>query len=350
MKFTVNQLAELVEGQVRGSGSVEISAAAPADNGKPGEISFVLTEAHLATARRAQASCLIIPPYLDCAPVPAIVVDEPKLAFARALRALYPLPELPPGVHDSAVIADGATLGGGVHVAAQAYVGPGARLGAGVVVGPGAVVEADAYVGRDSFLHARSVVGPGCVLGERVIVHSGAVLGADGFGYVTTQGRHEKFPQVGIVSIGDDVEIGANTSIDRGSLQPTTVGSGTKIDNLVQVGHNVQIGKHCLICAQVGIAGSAEIGDHVIIGGQSAVGDHCVIESGALFGATSGIVPGKRVRGGQMYFGAPARPVAKAKRQMAAQLRLPALMQRVKAIEEKLGIRRSQRADEPDSE
>ena len=263
MAHTVRDLADLVGGEVRGDGSVEIRGAASAESGKPGEISFVLSEEHLERALRAQASCLIVLAGMETQGVPAIVVAEPKLAFAKVLRVLYPRTRLPEGVHETAAIDPQATLGKDVRVGPQASIAAGVRLEDGVEIGAGSSVEADAYIGRDSVLHSRVVVGARCVLGARVELHSGVVIGADGFGYVTSESVHEKFPQVGHVVIGDDVEIGANTTVDRGALEPTRIGSGTKIDNLVQIAHNVQIGEHCMICGQTGLAGSAIVGNHV---------------------------------------------------------------------------------------
>ena len=332
MSQTVSQLAERVGGQVRGDGSVEIHGGASAENGKPGEISFVQTAEFLKTALAARASCLIVHPSLDTGSVPAIVVDDPKLAFARVLRALHPRPAPAEGVHASAVVEPSATLGRGVHVGAQAYIGEDARCADGVVIGAGTVVERGACIGRDSYLHSRVVVGADCVLGERVELHSGVVVGSDGFGYVTHAGGQEKFPQLGTVQIGDDVEVGANTTIDRGALDPTRIGNGTKIDNLVQIAHNVQIGEHCLICAQSGLAGSAVIGDRVMILGQCAVGDHTILEDGVILTARTAALPHKTHAGG-VYFGAPARPVKEGMRQMAAVTRLPDALRKLTRLE-----------------
>ena len=282
MSHTVSELAELVGGKVRGDGLVEIHRAASAEGGKPGEISFVLSEKFLETALEAQASCLIVPPSLDTGNVPAIVVAEPQLAFARVLRALHPRPVLPEGVHGSAVVDETATLGKGVHVGPQAFIGAGVRCEGGVTVGAGTVLERGAYIGRDSYLHPRVIVGADCVLGERVELQSGVVVGSEGFGYVSHADGHEKLPQLGNVLIGDDVEVGANTTIDRGALDPTRIGNGTKIDNLVQIAHNVQIGEHCLICSQVGIAGSSVLGNRVIVLGQGAVAGPPTQEDGVV--------------------------------------------------------------------
>ncbi|MBW2282764.1 MAG: UDP-3-O-(3-hydroxymyristoyl)glucosamine N-acyltransferase [Deltaproteobacteria bacterium] len=335
MSQTVSQLAERVGGEVRGDGSVEIHGAASAESGKPGEISFVENEKFLETALAAQASCLIVPPSLDTGNVPAIVVDHPKLAFARILRALNPRPSPATGVHPSAVVEESAKLGRDVHVGAHVYIGEDAHCEDGVVIGAGSVVERGVRIGRDCYLHARVVVAVGCVLGERVELHSGVVIGADGFGYVSHAGGHEKFPQLGTVVIGDDVEVGANTTIDRGALDPTRIGNGTKIDNLVQIAHNVQIGEHCMICAQTGIAGSAVIGNYVMMLGQTAAGDHAVLEDGVVLTARTATLPGKTYAGGA-YLGAPAVPAREAMRQIAATARLPDALRRLARLEREL--------------
>jgi UDP-3-O-[3-hydroxymyristoyl] glucosamine N-acyltransferase len=336
MAYTVSDLAKRVGGEVRGDGAVEIHGAASADAGKPGEISYVLTEGHLEPALRAQASCLIVPPGLDPGSVPAIVVAEPKWAFAVILAVLYPRGELNEGVHPTAIVDASATLGRDVRIAPHACIEADVRLDDGVEIGAASVVEAGAYIGRDSRLHARVVIGAGCVLGERVEVQSGVVIGSDGFGYVTHDGNHVKFPQVGHVIVGDDVEIGANTTIDRGSLEPTRIGAGTKIDNLVQIAHNVVIGEHCIICAQVGIAGSSVIGNRAILGGQAALADHAGMEDGAILGGRGGVLPGKVLRGGQMYWGLPARPIKDVLRQQAATSRLPDALRKLARLEREL--------------
>lgn len=336
MPYTVSELAERVGGEVRGDGSVEIHGAASSEGGKPGEISFVLTEGHLENALAAQASCLIVPPGLETGDVPAIVSPEPKWAFAVILQLLYPRPRLPEGVHASAVVDPTATLGRDVRIGPGACVGPGVRLDDGVEVGPGCVIGRDAYLGRDCLLHPKVVIAAGCILGERVEVHSGSVIGSDGFGYVTHEGAHAKFPQVGHVVIGDDVEIGASTTIDRGSLEPTRIGNGTKIDNQVQIAHNVTIGEHCMVCAQVGIAGSSTIGSRVILAGNAAVADHVTIEDGVILLARGGAAPNKVLRSGGVYWGVPARPVKEIMRQQAATARLPDALKTLKRLEREL--------------
>ncbi len=336
MAYTVSELARRVGGQVRGDGSVEIHGAASADAGKPGEISYVLTETHLEPALRAQASCLIVPPDLDPGSVPAIVVAEPKWAFAVILAVLHPRGAAPGGVHSTAIVDASATLGRDVRIGPHVCIEANVRLDDGVEIGAASVVEAGAYIGRDSRLHARVVIGADCVLGERVEVHSGVVIGSDGFGYVTHDGAHVKFPQVGNVIVGNDVEIGANSTIDRGSLEPTRIGDGTKIDNLVQIAHNVRIGEHCMICAQVGIAGSSVIGNRAILGGQAALADHVEMEDGAILGARGAAAPGKVLRAGQMYWGVPARPIKDVLRQQAATSRLPNALRKLSKLEREL--------------
>ncbi|MGH9763158.1 MAG: UDP-3-O-(3-hydroxymyristoyl)glucosamine N-acyltransferase, partial [Blastocatellia bacterium] len=230
-----------------------------------------------------------------------------------------------------------------------------ARLGSEVAVGPyvaieddaeignGAVIEAfccigrDSRIGTDTWLHPRVTLYPGVRLGNRVEIHSGAVIGADGFGYVFGEGRHWKFPQIGGVEIGDDVEIGANTTIDRGSLETTRVADGVKIDNLVHLAHNVQVGEHSVIAAQTGVSGSSTIGRRAIIGGQVGIADHCKVEDGAIVGAQAGVPTGKTIRSGETVWGTPARPLKRFKEQYAWYARLPELAERIRSLEREDG-------------
>jgi UDP-3-O-[3-hydroxymyristoyl] glucosamine N-acyltransferase len=264
-----------------------------------------------------------------------IAVAYPKLAFIRAATALHPEKTIAPGIHPTAIIASGARLAPDVSVGAYTVietgvvVGPMTRLGAGVVLGEG--VE----VGEQCVFHPRVTVYPGARIGNRVILHAGVVVGSDGFGYVFAEGRHHKFPQLGQVVIEDDVEIGSNTTLDRGSLGITSIGQGTKIDNLVQVAHNVRIGRHCVIAAQTGISGSTVVGDYVVMGGQVGIGDHVRIEARAILGGGAGILPGKIVREGQTVWGRPGRPLSEFKKMYAHLSHLPRLAERVKRLEDR---------------
>ena len=262
---------------------------------------------------------------------PCIRISGVRGAFARCLELFAPREEAPPGVHETAIVGPGVTLGSGCSVMAYAVIGRGARLGDGVVVHPHAVVGEDAELGAESIIYSHAVLYPRTVTGARVRVHAGAVIGADGYGYEWNGERHQKIPQVGRVRLGDDVEVGANTTIDRATTGETVVGAGTKIDNLVQIGHNVTTGQHCLIVSQVGIAGSVTLGNGVVMGGQSGSADHLTIADGARIAARGGVWGD--VPAGAVYGGHPARPQRDEVRIQAAMRRLPELLRRVKELE-----------------
>jgi UDP-3-O-[3-hydroxymyristoyl] glucosamine N-acyltransferase len=270
------------------------------------------------------------------APVPSIHVADPRLALAVLLEMFGPEPEHPRGVHPTAAIAASAQLDRDVAIAAYAVIGDRARVGAETVVYPHAYVGPDAIVGSRCVLHPRVVVGERVHIGDRVVLHAGAVLGADGFGFVPGRDGHRKIPQVGTVVVGDDVEIGANTTVDRATLGETRIGEGTKIDNLVQVAHNVHIGRRCLIAAQVGIAGSSVIEDGVMLAGQVGVSDHVRIGAGAVVLAGAGVL--KDVPPGVTVSGFPARPHREELQQQAMRRRLPELMRLLREHQKHLPI------------
>ncbi len=256
---------------------------------------------------------------------PLLIARHPRLAFARAARFLCPAPGRSPGVHPSAVVQVSARLGKDVMVAERAVIGEKAEIGDRTWIGAGAVIGAEVHIGSDCEIYPNVTIYPGAQIGDRVMVHAGAVLGADGFGYVRdpATGRYEKFPQVGRLEIGDDVEIGANSTIDRGALEVTRIGRGAKIDNLVHIGHNCQIGEDVVIAAQTGLSGSIVIEKDVVLGGQVGIGEHARIEEGVMLGGQGGILPHKVLRGkGVAFWGTPARPVREYLKQLAALARL----------------------------
>jgi UDP-3-O-[3-hydroxymyristoyl] glucosamine N-acyltransferase len=260
-----------------------------------------------------------------------IEAAQPKLAFALIAELLHPPRRSEPAVHPSAQVAESATIDESAFVGARAHVGARARVGAGTQLLAGVFIGDDVSVGRDCVLHPNVVLYDGAQLGDRVILHAGVVIGADGFGYVRSETGYHKFPQMGAVVIEDDVEIGANTCVDRGALGETRIGRGTKIDNLVQVGHNVQIGARVVIASQTGISGSTVIEDDAIIGGQVGMGDHARVQSGAIIGSKAGILPGKIVRPG-VWWGVPVQPLADYKRLNAHLGRLPQMRDEIKAL------------------
>ena len=257
---------------------------------------------------------------------------HPRVAFARATALLVPAATPPSGIHPTAVVPESATLGEGVSLGAYVVLGERVSLGDGVVVHPLASVYADAQVGAHTVIHSHAVVGAGARLGAHVILHPGAVIGADGFGFeLTPEGTWLHVPQVGSVALEDGVEIGANACIDRAALDTTRVGEGTKIDNLVQIGHNCEIGAHCMICGQAGLAGSSHLGHHVVLGGQSGLSGHLHVGDGAQLAGSSGAMAD--IPAGQRYAGSPARPIREMGVQLLAMEKLPALLKQVKRLQ-----------------
>lgn len=339
----VEELAQRLGATLHGDGSRVITGVAALENAGPQDLTFAEGERALDRAIAARAGCLLIaaqlPPELvaKLGGQTTLAVKHPKLAFIQAAAAICPKPAPAPGIHPSAEVAAGARLGENVTVGPLVVVGPNASVGARTCLGAGVVLGQGAVVGTDCVLHPHVVLYPGARLGNRVILHAGVVIGSDGFGYVFAEGRQQKFPQLGRVIIEDDVEIGANTTVDRGSLGSTVIGEGAKIDNLVQVAHNVRIGKHVVIAAQTGISGSVEIGDYVVIGGQVGIAQKARLEAGVVIGAQAGILPNKVIRSGSTMWGTPARPLAEFKKLYAHLSNLPRLAERVRELAERRG-------------
>jgi UDP-3-O-[3-hydroxymyristoyl] glucosamine N-acyltransferase len=332
---TVGELARWLGAEAEGDASRRISGVAPLEAAREKEISFVESERGLRDALASRAGCLVAPPGLSLPGCTVIRLRNPRYGFARVVELFFPRPPRKPGIHRTAEIGNGVELGEDAEVGAQAVIGNGAKIGARTSIGAGCVVGENSVVGDDSILYPRVTLYPGARIGSRVILHSGCVVGSDGFGYAFEGGRYHKFPQIGTVEISDDVEIGSNTTIDRGALGPTRIGRGTKIDNLVQIAHNVQIGENCVIASLTGISGSAVIEDFVVIAGQVGIGDHARVEKGAVLGGQCGILPHKTVRAGQTVWGTPARPIKEQLEQQALVGRLPRLFEKMKAGEKK---------------
>ena len=275
------------------------------------------------TPEQVKAGCLIAERDLVQPGLTAILSARPKLDFARAAALLAPLPQGFGNRHPTAVVAQDARIAPDVDIGPCCVVGSRATILQGTILHAGVVVGEECRVGACCTLYPRVVLYPGAVLGDRVVLHAGVVIGGDGFGYVFDGSTQVKFPQTGSVVIGDDVEVGCNTTIDRGSLGVTRIAAGAKIDNLVQIAHNVQIGRGVVIAAQTGISGSTVIEDYAVIGGQVGLGDHARVQSGAVIGSKAGVLPGKIVRGGEVYWGVPVRPLSEYKRLNALFGRLP---------------------------
>lgn len=337
MTVTVRQLAEWVRGEVLGDGDLPISNARPLAEAQPGDITFVESERHLHAWHASRASAAIVPPTVEANGRPVIRVGDPLMAFVDVVRRLAGLPpDPPPEISPAAHIHPTAQLGPRVAVGPFAVIGEGAEVGAGSVIHAGAVIGRFCKLGEQVVIHPHAVLYDRCVLGNRVVVHANAVLGADGFGYRTHQGRHVKVPQLGWVEIEDDVEIGAGTTIDRGTFGPTRVGAGTKIDNLVMIGHNCRIGRHNLLCSQVGIAGSCTTGDYVVMAGQVGVADHVTIGDRVTVMAKSG-VPGN-IPSDSQVLGSPATPHKEQARILMSLEKLPEMRRDLLRIKKRLGL------------
>ena len=311
------EIAELVGGELRGDGEVEINSVAGLNAAGAGQVAFVEKDTgDLGTG----AGCVLVPANFDAARIPqstVISVPNPRLAFALIAARLHPPKIRQPEIHHTAVISKSASTGGNTFIGAFVCVGDNSTVGEGTHLRAGSKIGDEVTVGRNCVIHPNVFIDDRCQIGDNVILHAGVVVGADGFGYVKDEaGEYHKFPQIGTVVIEDDVEIGANTCVDRGALGETRIGAGTKIDNMVQVGHNVQIGKRCVIAAQTGISGSTVIEDDCVIGGQVGFGDHARVKSGAIIGSQAGVLPGKIVRPG-VWWGTPVQPLEDYKRQNA---------------------------------
>jgi UDP-3-O-[3-hydroxymyristoyl] glucosamine N-acyltransferase len=330
----LRELADRLGCTLRGDGAVEVVRVAGIDDSGPGDLTFVANSKYARRLATTRASAVIVSPETQTA-LPSLLSANPYLAFAQAVALLHPAAAPPPGVHPTAVVDPTAELGEGVHVGSLAVVGARARVGARTVVHPHAVLYADVTIGRDCLIHSGVQVREGCRLGDRVIVQNGAVIGADGFGFARDEeGRYHKILQRGIVVIEDDVEVGALCAIDRAALGETRIGRGTKIDNLVQVGHSVTIGRDTVLAGQVGIAGSTRVGDRVTLAGQVGVAGHLTIGDGVVATAQTGIP--NSVEAGQIVSGYPAIDNRDWLKASAVFARLPELQRRVRELEKRL--------------
>lgn len=332
---TAGDLAHYLNLPLAGDPRTEVAGVASPERAAPADLIYLASPRHRERAAASAARCVIAGPGARLPGKTVLEAADPKFAFAKAAAWILEGTALPAAIHPSAILAPSVRLSMNVSVAAFAVIEDGVEIGPGTAVGAFCFVGRGARLGEGCRLHPRVTLYAGARLGNRVEVHSGAVIGADGFGYVFGEGRHWKFPQIGGVEIGDDAEIGANATIDRGSLETTCIGSGVKIDNLVQIAHNVTVGDHCVLAAQTGISGSSSLGQRVIAGGQVGIGDHCHVEENAVIGGQAGILPGKTIRSGQVVWGTPARPLEQFKRLYGQLARLPHLAERVRRLEEK---------------
>ena len=334
--LTAAEVAALIGGELVGEGAVPLSGVAPLDRAGPGDLSFLASGKYLPEFQQSRAGAVLCRAEHRAAepgPSTRIVVPDPHRALLLVVGSLYPPPPRRPAVHATAVVEPGAVLGADVTLGPYVVVGPGARLGDRVTIMAGSVIGAGVPVGDDTTLHPGVVLYPGAQIGARVILHAGVRIAVDGFGYVPGPGGHTRIPHVGRCVIGDDVEIGANSTLDRGSVGDTVIGAGTKIDNLVHIAHNCRIGARCLIMAQVGVAGSMRVEDDVILAGQVGLAGHLTIGKGARIAAQSGVM--NDVPAGASWFGYPARGHREALRAVAALYRLTRIVGQLEELVER---------------
>ncbi len=338
MTFPLQELAALCDGELIGDGALVITGAASLPEASAGEIAFFNNPKYMPQLRSTQAAAVFVPADFGEQITPAqIRVAHPDRAFQQVVLKFAPAPvRFEPGSHATAVIAPGVKLGERVSIQAHAVIEAGAAIGDDTVIGANSYIGHEVVIGAGCLIYPNVSIRERCLLGARVIVHSGAVIGSDGFGFEIVNGRHQKIPQLGIVQIDDDVEIGANTTVDRARFGRTWIKEGAKIDNLVQIAHNVIIGRHAAIAGQAGVAGSSRVGDYVMLGGKAGITGHVVIGDRTIVGAHTGVSKDLPPDSG-IWFGTPALPLREAHEQIAWVRRLGKLFARVKVIEKKLG-------------
>ena len=335
----VREIAEWLGATFEGDGEKEITGVAPLESAGGSDISFVANQKAMRQAESSAAGCLLVPPDF---PSPsyrtAIRVEAPRTAFARVLSRFHPTQELKPGIHPTAIVGAGVDLGALVNLGPHVVIGNGSRIGIATNIGAGCSIGKRVSIGEGCMLHPNVTIYDNVDIGRGSILHSGCVIGADGFGFVLDGDHYEKFPQVGRVEIGENVEIGANSCVDRAALGVTSIGEGTKLDNMVHVAHNCRIGRHVVVAAQTGFSGSVVVEDYAVIGGQVGIGDKARIESRAVLGSGCGILTSKIVRSGQVVWGTPARPLKEHLEILANQSRLPEMRKELGELKRRLAL------------
>jgi UDP-3-O-[3-hydroxymyristoyl] glucosamine N-acyltransferase len=333
MTHTAKELADAVAAKLEGDAAFELRGVAAPERAGAHDLIYVDSAKHADRAATSAAQCIIAPEKLSFPGKTVLRSAQPKVAFAKAAAILLERPPIASGIHPTAVIAPLARVHPSAGVGPFVVIGEDAHIGEASQIGAHSVIGAGCWIGEHCRIHPRVTLYAGVRVGHRVEIHSGAVIGADGFGYAYGEGRYWKFPQAGIVEIADDVEIGANTTIDRGSLDDTRIHEGVKLDNLVHIAHNCQIGAHTIMAAQAGLSGSCTFGKHVVVGGQAGFGEKCQLEDHSVIGGQSGVLGGKVIRTGQTVWGTPARSLDKFKELFAWQQRIPELAARIKQLE-----------------
>ena len=334
MTLTTAEIAKQLAGEVHGDANAALTGFANADAAQPGDLTFAENAEYFAAAENSPATAIIAGKDAVSTKKIIIRVANPRVAFAKALAIFFPEQKFAPGIHPSAAIATSAQIDPTAHIGPHCTVGERVKIGANVVLQAGNFIGDDSTLGDSTNLFPNVTIYSRSQIGKRVRIHAGTVIGADGFGYVLDVSFHRKVPQIGNVIIGDDVELGSNCSVDRGALGATIIGRGTKIDNLVQIAHNVEIGEHSIICAQGGIAGSAKLGSYCVLAGQVGIAGHLKIGNQVTVGSKAGVM--HNIPDGEMWLGIPAQPDKQAKRIMIALQRLPDLLKKVAEWEKKL--------------
>jgi UDP-3-O-[3-hydroxymyristoyl] glucosamine N-acyltransferase len=331
MTFTLARIAEQIHGEAVGDSSVQITGFSTAEAARSGDIVFAENETYFASAEQSAASAILVSGPFSSAKKPLVRVSNARVAVARLLPLFFPPEDHPPGIHPSAVIDNSAQIDPTAHIGAHATIGPRSRIGARSVLMGGNHIARDCQIGEDVRLFPNVVIYARTHIGHRVAIHAGTVIGSDGYGYVFDEGHHRKVLQVGNVVIHDDVEIGANTAIDRAAIGSTVIGKGTKIDNLVHVAHNVTMGSHCLVMGQCGFAGSTRLGDYAVIASQSGIAGHLTLGRQSVVGAKSGVM--RDIPDGGKVLGIPAMPDKQTKRQWIGMQQLPDMIRRLRELE-----------------
>lgn len=336
MAKTVQELAQFIQGKVVGDGSVLVEGITNTEHLEAGAITFIQDSKQLSKIEQSSVAGIIVPPNILQSSKPLIQVPYPKLAWAKLLSEFFPPRLYKPEISPLASIAKSAKLGQSVRIEAFAVIGENVEIGDHSIIRSHSYIDDRVKMGADCVIHPHVMIYDRTEIGSGVVIHSGTVVGADGFGYVHTEKKQEKVPQTGKVIIEDDVELGAGVTIDRATLGATVIGKGCKIDNLVQIGHNVSLGEHTVISAQSGISGSSRVGAHVTMGGKVGLGDHVEVGDWTMVGAGAGIPSGKKVPAKQVIFGEPARPYAEARRQIAAQLRSAEMLDDIRKLKHQI--------------
>jgi UDP-3-O-[3-hydroxymyristoyl] glucosamine N-acyltransferase len=335
MPFTAAEIARQIGGEVVGDAKAVLKGFAPAEHARAGDLTFAENEDYFARAEQSAATAIIADDRFKSAKKILIRVPNARIAFAKAMALFFPEPTYAAGIHPTAVVATSAKVDPTAYIGPHCVVGERVKIGAKSILQAGNFIGGDSKLGEEVNLFPNVTLYPRTEIGARVRIHAGTVVGSDGFGYVLDNGVHRKVPQIGNVIIGDDVEIGANVAIDRGALGPTVIGRGTKIDNLVQIGHNVELGEGCIVISQVGISGSTKLGKYVILAGQVGLAGHLKIGDQVTVAAKSGVM--HDIPDGGKWLGIPAQPDKQTKRQLIAIQHLPELLRRVAELEKQAG-------------